>query len=117
VLLSDPTLPPIYRLRPGQTTDSYGDPVESWDAPERVRLRNADVQGISSEETDIATREALAMQRRLFVRGKADLREGDRIERKGEIWRVDGKPVVRRTLATGYYTRATLTRFEGGQRG
>lgn len=97
---------PVYRLRATATTDSYGDPVDGWAAPERVRLHGAEVQPRKSAETGaILTDEAA-----LYVKGRADLTEADRIEFGGTVYTVDGKPIVRRGLATGTTTSANLVR-------
>jgi head-tail adaptor len=99
----------IYRLRPTTSLDSLGDPVESWEAPERTRLRRAECQTAAEAETGLL----LEHERRLFVAGVADLTAADRIEAEGETWLVDGTPVVRRALAAGTVTVAKLTRLSG----
>lgn len=101
--------PAVYRLRPGTTTDSYGDPVESWDAPERVLLRGASVQSVSVVEDEGVERRIIRGQKTLFVPGAVDLTADDRVEVAGEVWKVDGDPVTRAGLASTVYTTAALT--------
>lgn len=105
--------PAIYRLRATAGTDSYGDPVESWDAPSRVKLTGATVQDVKAEEVDGAVRRIIRGEKALFVPGAADLTENDRVEVSGVVWRVNAPPVVRIGLGSGAYTTATLTRSSG----
>lgn len=105
--------PTVYRLRAVASVDSYGDPVESWDAPERVKLTGATVQDVRTEETEGAVRRIIRGEKVLFVPGDADLTENDRVEVSGEIWRVNGPPSVKQGLASRVYTTATLTRSSG----
>lgn len=104
--------PAVYRLRPGATEDSYGDPVESWDAPERVRLKGATLQDahVYEAETESPVAHIVRGEKALFVPGVADLTEHDRIEVRGEVWRVNGVPTVRHGLGSASYTTAALTR-------
>ena len=102
--------PKVYRLRPGTRTDGYGDPVEDWDAPVKVELKRATFDDVTSAEEDGVVRRLVRNERQLFVPGKADLTLADRVEIEGVAWRVDGDPVVRRGLASGTYTTATLRR-------
>jgi head-tail adaptor len=106
--------PSVYRLRPGSTTDSYGDPVESWDEPERVLLRNATVQSVSVVEDEGVARHIFRGQKTLYAPGAVDLTAADRIEVDGEVWKVDGDPVTRAGLASTVYTTATLERVSIG---
>jgi hypothetical protein len=101
-------VPSVYRLRAGTATDSYGDPIESWTTPERVLLKGATVQDEKSEEEGRVIRG----EKVLFVPGEVDLTEGDRIEFRGEQWRVNGDPTVKAGLASRSFTTATLTRSE-----
>lgn len=105
--------PPIYRLRATATTDSYGDPVESWTTPTRTLLKGAHVQAAQTDEVDGDDRHTIRDEKTLFVPGAADLTEGDRIEIDGLVWRVNGLPTVRRGLGSSTFTTATLTRNAG----
>lgn len=112
-MITSSTASPVYRLRAGTVTDSYGDPVESW-APadvSRERLRGAAVQAPSSTEESSPAASQLTNERRLFAPSRLDLTDADRVEVDGVVWRVEGVPVVRRGLASGVYTTATLSRF------
>ncbi|UDL14616.1 head-to-tail stopper [Arthrobacter phage KeAlii] len=106
--------PSVYRLRAGTTTDSYGDPVESWDNPQRTLLRGATVQNEKTTEEDGQARRVIRSEFVLFAPGAVDLTSDDRIEAEGRIWRVDGDPVVRRGLASTVYTTASLERVTIG---
>lgn len=97
----------VYRLRPGVKLDSYGDPVEDLDNPERERLVGAYVQsGQLMEDPD----RLLAGQRKLFAPGSHDLKAEDLIEVDGELWRVEGDARIRHGLAMGTYTAAILSK-------
>lgn len=115
LLTSYTVVPTIYRLRAGVGVDSYGDPVESWDAAERVPLRGATVQDqrVGTEEIEGVVRHIIRDEKVLFVPGAADLTASDRIEVSGEVWRVNGAPNVRAGLASSVYTTATLSRSAG----
>lgn len=102
--------PPISRLRPGSRLDSYGDPVEDWLVPIVTPLRSAEVQSPSSTEYETPTSDQLQNERTLFSPGALDLTAADRISVGAEVWRVDGDPVVRHSLASGIYTTARLRR-------
>jgi len=108
---------PVYRLRASQGVDSYGDPVEDWDRPERVLLPGAVVQEPTTEEEEAPGKRVTTGERVLYAPRALDLDEGDRVEVEGEVWRVEGRPKVRRGLAMGVYTSATLSRSEGGANG
>lgn len=111
MLLTPPlSSPPVYRLRPGSGTDSYGDPVQSWDVPDRVRLRGASVQDVSVVEDEGVAKRILRGERTLFVRGAADLTADDRIEYEAEVWRVNGDPTIKRGLGSAVYTVCALSR-------
>ncbi|AYN58490.1 head closure Hc1 [Arthrobacter phage Liebe] len=110
LLSPDPTVPPVYRLRAGTTTDSYGDPVESWDAPDRVRLRGASVQDVTVAEGEGVARRVIRREWTLFAPGAVDLTADDRVEYEGDVWRVDGDPATKRGLGSAVYTVCALTR-------
>lgn len=106
--------PSVYRLRAGTTTDSYGDPVESWTAPDRFLLRGARVQHVTTVEEEGTERRVIRGETTLYAPGAVDLTRDDRIEVGSEVWRVDGEPVVRAGLASTVYTTATLARVSIG---
>jgi hypothetical protein len=102
---------PIYRLRPGSRVDSVGDTVTSWDAPTRsVIPRSTFDDGPSSGGYP-----RIAGTADLHIVGRFDLTSADRVEYRGEVWRISGRPVTLRSLASGDLTHAALTRFEAGQ--
>jgi hypothetical protein len=104
--------PAIYRVRPRVTTDSYGDPVEDWSNPERLELKRASTQAVTSTDSDGVTVHVSRNERKLFVPGTPDLVDSDRVEIKGEMWRVDGDPETRAGLAASTLTTAILTRLK-----
>ncbi|WWV91842.1 head closure Hc1 [Microbacterium phage phiMiGM15] len=99
----------VTRLRPGTTTDTYGDDVESWTAAERKRIPRAQLQRGPSTETE-GERRLLENEALLLIIGAFDLTEDDRVEFAGLVWRVEGTPLVRRSLATGTHVSARLSR-------
>ena len=109
--------PRVFRLRPGVTLDSDGDPVESWETPDRLRLRHVTLQESSSEDEDGLAQRSLGSKRltrsgrKIFVPYAADVVANDRVEIDGQLWRVDGNPNPRRGLATSVYTTVTLARL------
>lgn len=117
MILNSTRGPKAYRLRASQGVDSYGDPVEDWDAPERVLLYRAIVQEPDTVEVEGVGKRVVSGERVLYAPTALDLVSGDRVEVDGEVWRVQGEPKVRRGLAMGVYTSATLARSEGGNPG
>jgi head-tail adaptor len=103
--------PPVYRLRALTTEDSYGDPVESWATPSKVKLRGAIIQRPKSEEDETPSANTVTEDRVLTVDGKADLTSKDRIEYEGKVYRIDGEVDTRRGLVLGTQTKANLRRI------
>jgi len=109
--------PKVFRLRPGVTLDSDGDPTESWEQPDRLRLPKATVQESSSEDEDGLSQRALGSKRltrsgrKVFLPYRADVVANDRVEIDGQVWRVDGNPNPRAGLSTTVYTTVTLARL------
>lgn len=111
MLTSIPGLP-VYRLRPYERVDSVGDTVRSWDTPKRELIRRAQVQEVTSRDTD-GNVVVIDGERRLLIDGpRPDLTATDRVEYDGEVWRIDGKPLTRPGLAMGTHTVAKLIRHE-----
>jgi hypothetical protein len=105
---------PVYLLTPGVVTDSYGDPIESWDTPERVRLPGAAVEapgasGSSTSEVETPTLDTLHNSRVLHVPRRLALTSRHRIEAEGSQWHVVGEPLVR-VGALSTFTRVALRR-------
>ena len=48
----------------------------------------------------------------LYIVGRYDITVADRVEYRGQIWRIDGHPVVHVSLATGPLVEARLKRIE-----
>lgn len=103
-----------YRLRATAGTDSYGDPVESWATPDRLKLKGATVQDVSTVETEGVTKRVIKGETTLFAPGAVDVKAEDRIEVGDEVWRVDGDPAVKAGLASAVFTVATLKRVTSG---
>ena len=101
----------VFRLRAVETTDSVGDKVRSWASPARARIPNEALESVSGTATDGTVIE-LDSERRLLIVGAYDLTSLDRIEADGEVWRVNGKPAVKRGLMLGTHTVAKLKRHE-----
>lgn len=106
--------PTVTRLRAATVLDSDGDPVKSWTVPDRLKLRGATVQSVSSIEEEGGTKRIVQGEKTLFAPGAVDVKADDRIEVGAEIWRVNGVPEVLRGLASGVYTTAALTRITSG---
>ncbi|WP_144722238.1 hypothetical protein [Cellulosimicrobium sp. TH-20] len=105
--------PLVFRLRPGTRTNGFGDVVEDWSTPERTRLHGAIVQDSNSVELPEGSRVRVVTRKTLFARGAPGLRATDRVEVDGEVFLVDGEPVVRRPRSRPVYTTADLKRPTG----
>jgi len=112
-LIFETTRHTVTRLRATTVNDSYGDPVESWTNPSTMPLPRAVLYDGASLETETSRATTTSSDRVLHVPYRVDLAENDRIQDGSEVWRVDGKPIVRRGLASTEYTTANLVRFEG----
>jgi hypothetical protein len=121
-LLMNPTVAPrVSRLRPRTRLDSDGDPVESWDTPDRLVLKSATVQAFQSvEKTDPVSAAVLRDTATLYAPGEVDIAATDRVEvvRSGvaELWTVSGEPTVLVGLASGTITVARLSRQSSERR-
>jgi hypothetical protein len=104
---------PVYRLIPRTAPDSYGDPVLSWADPDKDEIPGATWEDITSEEDANGNRRLVNNTRQLFVPGRGRLTQADRVEIRGEVWRIDGNPIDREGMALGVYTVAKLTRVTG----
>jgi hypothetical protein len=102
---------PIYRLRPVMKTNSYGSVSEDWTTPARFRLRGAHAQDVNATEVEGIERRLVRGEKFLFVPGRADLNDNDRVEVEGEVWRVEAPPTFREGFASGIFTTATLVRI------
>lgn len=102
-----------YRLRARVAEDSRGEVVRSWTDPERVRIPRATFRRRSSTELADVDGSRLAADAALYIVGAFDLEPDDRIEADGEVWRVDGEPLVRRGLGSQTFTSAALARAKG----
>lgn len=111
MILSNLAASPVYRLRASNRVNAYGDDVEDWTEPEKLRLRRAVVQEVSSEEVETGTRRLLTDERTLIVEGEPDLTADDRIEYRGDVWRVQGDPITRPALGSATQTVASLRGF------
>lgn len=100
-----------YRLRPAVKEDSYGDSVDDWGDPQRVRIPRADFQEGPNAERE-GVRRLLEGEGLLLIVGRFDLTADDRVEVNGDVWRVHAKPLVRKSLATGNLTVAELRRVK-----
>jgi hypothetical protein len=100
-----------HRLRPGDRTDSLGDTVRDWERPERARIPGATLEAVTGTAADGSV-VIIESERRLLIVGAFDLTPTDRVEADGEVWRVNGKPAVKRGLITGTHTAARLKRHE-----
>lgn len=102
-----------YRQRARISTDSYGDPVEDWTAPDEVKIPRAEIQAIPGDEAESYTADELTNSRRLYVPYAYDLTAADRIrDADGKVWRVYGDPIVWPAVASTVYTSAELRRTE-----
>jgi len=104
---------PVYKLTPRTVSDSYGDPVLSWDDADKDELPGATWEDVTSEEDANGNRRLVSNTRQLFVPGRCRITQQDRVEIRGEVWRVDGDPIDREGMAMGVYTVAKLTRKTG----
>lgn len=105
--------PTVVRLRPTSVPDSYGDPVESWDVPERTVLRGAFTQDRDSLEVTGDGRTRVVTRRVLYAYGDAALTAADRVEVDGVVHLIDGEPAVHRSRTRPVYTSASLVRPTG----
>lgn len=103
----------VEHLRPGTRADTYGDVVADWSAPTRTRLPGARVEVRRSSDRRDGGRDVTDTDARLFVRGAPAIRPGDRVSVDGEIFEVDGVPVVHFSGRRPVYTTVSLTRFTG----
>lgn len=107
---------PVYLLLPSDTTDSYGDPILSWDDPVRIAIPGAEIQRNTTEDKDVNTGTQTDRLGKLIATGRelATYRlvdETSRVEQDGKVWRVTGEPNIKIGLLSGNtHLTASLTR-------
>ena len=103
---------PVYRLRPSTSVDSVGDEVTSWESPTRAAIPRAQFDDRHGTRAADNSGDRVASDAWLYIVGRYDITVADRVEYRGQIWRIDGHPVVHVSLATGPLVEARLKRIE-----
>lgn len=90
-------------LEATETTDDYGNTVESWDAPTTVAF----VQGVAVEprpagESFVDSRNAVTSGFTLYFPPGTAVTAQQRIAVRGEVWPVQGDPAEWRNPFTGW---------------
>jgi len=90
-------------LEAAESTDEYGNTVESWDAPTTVAF----VQGVGVEprpsgETFIDSRNAVTSGFTLYMPAGVTVQPEHRVAVRGEVWAVQGDPAEWRNPFTGW---------------
>jgi hypothetical protein len=107
-VLTSANVSPVTRLRPTPGVDSVGDRVLSWASPTRSPIPHASVTSLTSA----ADGSRITGRGLLVIVGEFDLAATDRVEHEGRVWRIDGDPLIRRSLASGVLVEANLARVE-----
>lgn len=105
----------VYILRPTEELDSYGDPVRLvWDASRFTErpIRRGTLRLGPTEATEQGGRALQADEAELLVVGRVpDIGTHDRIGLDpSRVYRLEGVPVTRRSLASGTLTAVPLKR-------
>jgi hypothetical protein len=109
---------PVYLLIPSTGTDSYGDPLPSWDNPTRVEIPGAELQRNATEDKDVNSGTQTERLGKMIATGRGPemlvysmVNENSRIEQDGKVWRVTGEPNIKQGLINGNtHLTASLTR-------
>lgn len=109
---------PVYLLLPSTGTDSYGDPLPSWDSPTRVEIPGAELQRNATEDKDVNSGTQTERLGKMIATGRGPemlvysmVNESARIEQDGKVWRVTGEPNIKQGLINGNtHLTASLTR-------
>lgn len=109
---------PVYLLIPSPGTDSYGDPLPSWDNPTRVEIPGAELQRNATEDKDVNSGTQTERLGKMIATGRgpemlvySQVNENSRIEQDGKVWRITGEPNIKQGLINGNtHLTASLTR-------
>lgn len=109
---------PVYLLIPTPGTDSYGDPLPTWDNPTRERIPGAEIQRNTTEDKDVNSGTQTDRLGKMIATGRGPelliysrVNENSRIEQDGKVWRITGEPNIKRGLINGNtHLTASLTR-------
>lgn len=81
----------VIRLRPGTKT-LRGSEVQDWSDPERLEIRGCSVQPAGTLLSEDGRVLGLSDGATAYLPAAADVRAGDRIEYKGDVYEIDGAP-------------------------
>lgn len=101
----------VSRLRPGTTSDAYGNTAPDWSAPDRLDLP-ARVEPRSAGE-DVIDRDQLTATHVVWVRPDADIDGRDRLEFAGRVLEVLGPPRHFDTPAGPHHIELQMREVEG----
>jgi hypothetical protein len=79
-------------LRPGSTTDAYGDPAPNWTTATEIAHHGCAVAPRLEDEDRRNGREGIVTGWTVYFPAGADVRGTDRVRIRGLEYRVDGQP-------------------------
>ena len=102
----------VYRLRPG-TKYERGSAIPGWDNPDRLRIEGCSIQ--PSATTTSMDGRVLGVSESLtaYLPEDADVKAGDRIEYRGEVYTIMGEPKFWKGVRNLSNMQLNLQRWSG----
>ena len=103
----------IVRLRPGQK-ELRGSTVPDWSDPGRLTITGCSVQPTSTSLTQDVRVLGITDGLTAYIPANADVQAGDRIEFNGNVYAINGDPLVWPSASGGLdHIQLYLTRWRG----
>lgn len=102
----------IVRLRPGTTTER-GSTVPDWSNPNRLTIDGCSVQPSSTSLSQDGRVQGITDGLTVYAPENADVLAGDRIEYAGNIYTIDGDPLIWPGAGRLAHIQLNLERWRG----
>ena len=102
----------ITRLRPSTTTER-GSTVYDWSAPDRLVIDGCSVQPASTSLSQDGRVQGITDGLTVYAPEDADLQAGDRIEYGGNVYTINGDPLLWPGAGRLAHMQLNLTRWRG----
>lgn len=102
----------IIRIRPGVKTER-GSTVPDWDSVSRLTIEGCSVQPASTSLSQDGRVQGITDGLTVYAPEDADVRAGDRIEYRGEIYTINGDPLLWPAAGNLAHVQLNLTRWRG----
>ncbi len=102
----------IKRLRPSTTT-SRGSTIYDWSKPDELDIPGCSVQPASTSLTQDGRVQGISDGLTVYAPADADVKAGDRIEYGGNVYTINGDPLIWPGAAALDHIQLNLVRWRG----